>query len=153
MGTPSLSGTELISVCHHAELTCFGFFRFDLGGWWCAYMCECMYMYTYVCVYMCSCTWKLGSEDDVCVLLLLLWDSLWLNLELTILWLGWLPSVLLQSSCLCLSQYQKHMWLYPVFMWVLEILTEAGAANSLVPEAFLQPVPQSLKSLRWRQKQ
>lgn len=26
MGTLSLSGAGIISVCHHAELTCFGFF-------------------------------------------------------------------------------------------------------------------------------
>lgn len=136
-----------------AHMLCF-FFIWEGGGvHTCVNACTC----AHGCVYMCSYTWKLGSEDDVCVLLCHVLPyycetvSGWL--ELTILWLGWLPSVLLQTSCLCLSQYQRHMWLYPVFMWVLEILTEADTANSLVSEAFLQPVPQSLKSLRWRQKQ
>lgn len=121
------------------------------------HVCECMYVCACVCIHVLL-HMKTGVRGwCLCPALscstLLLWDSLWLNLELTIFWLGWLPSVLLQSSCLCPSQYQRHMWLYLVFMWVLEILAEAGAANSLVPEAFLQPAPQYSKSLRWRQKQ
>lgn len=50
MGTLSLSSAGIISVCHHAELTCFVFFY--LGGWWCAYMCECMYVCTWVCIHV-----------------------------------------------------------------------------------------------------